>query len=361
MKKAIIVSLISFVFLGCSQNRFDAVTYFMESGNLEKAELILKYCSKKEKNTFAYNHLMGVLLIKTSVAGGNKREALNSFLKANEYDSENYLNNLLISKMYIEVNDLRNAETFALIAKEIATSDTENVITTFDNDVYYVLAKIYFKKKNYENAYENIMASPFQDNVQVVFLRTEISDLRDGTHMLDSLFQKYDDEKLLTDAFQTEYMDYLFLNMRIKDADILADKFLEHNSPCLKKYGCLFKAYIDMLKNNAENAEKYIKKSYDYKTLDPLCLTQKMRVFYNFLAEEDPKIVFNSFLIYIWLYDNDDKATRITKEDLTEIYEYFKDDIYFNLLFSEDILTMKLEEVARLEKIKNALLENSDY
>ena len=95
-----VLGIICFCIMGCNQRRFDAVTFFIDSGNLEKAELILKSMNKGEKESFAYNYLSGIILIKKSISG-YKRDALN----------------LMISKMYIEVNDLTDAEIFALKAK----------------------------------------------------------------------------------------------------------------------------------------------------------------------------------------------------------------------------------------------------
>lgn len=102
----------------CNQNKFDAVNFFLDSNNIEKAELILDNMHKREKESFDYNYLKGILLVKKSISG-YKRDALNCFLKANEFDSNKYLNNLMISKMFIEVNDLSNAEIFAEKAKKI--------------------------------------------------------------------------------------------------------------------------------------------------------------------------------------------------------------------------------------------------
>ena len=323
-----VLGIICFCIMGCNQRRFDAVTFFIDSGNFEKAELILKNMNKREKESFAYNYLSGIILIKKSISG-YKRDALNLFLKANEYNSNNYLNNLMISKMYIEVNDLTDAEIFALKAKGLFS---EKKADTVDDDVYYLLARIYLKKKDYDKALVNINSSSFQSDKHIVFLKTEIADLKGDTNLLDALFNKYRNEGLFSDEIKFDYMNYLFLKKRINDAEKITDEFKKEESPLLNYYGCLFKAFILMLNKDFEKAQSYIEKSYDYTVDDPLFLSYKMKLFYAYLTEKDPIKIFNSFLIYKFLYEKNDMETITAEEDLSEIYEYFKDDIYFNLL-----------------------------
>ena len=313
--------------MGCNQNKFDVVTFFVDSGSFEKAELILKSMNKREKESFAYNYLSGIILIKKNISV-YKRDALNLFLKAGEYNPNDYLNNLMISKMYIEVNDLATAEFFALKAKTFLGKE----IDTVDDDVYYLLAKIYFKKKDYDKALVNINLSSFQNEKDIVFLKTEIADLKDDTNLLDKLFNKYKKDRVLSDEIKFDYMNYLFLKKRIDDAEKLTDEFQEESSPLLNYYGCLFKAFIRMLDKNFEEAQSYIKKSYDYTVEDSLFLRYKMKMFYAYLTEKDPIKIFNSFLIYKFFYEKNDMETITAKEDLSEIYENLKNDVYFNLL-----------------------------
>lgn len=329
MKKTYLFLIISvFCFFSCSQNKFDAVSFFINSGNLEKAELILKKMNKKEKNSFDYNYLTGILLTKKTVAG-YKRDALNSFLKANEYNLNNYFNNLMISKMYIEVNDLENAEVYALKTEKIISGNT---IPTYEDDVYYLLAKIYFKKQDYEKALKNINLSFFQNDKFIFFFKTEIIDLCNGTDLLDILFEKYKSDTLLSDEMQFNYLNYLFLRERINDAKNLSDEFLKEKSLLLNYYGYLSASFIDMLNKRFESAKNNIKKSYDYIVEDSLFLKYKMKVFYSFCTEKNLIKIFNSFLIYKFFYEKTEQEEITAKEDLLELYKYFKDDIYFKLL-----------------------------
>ena len=325
----LVVFIIACVFLmGCNQNKFDAVKFFIDSNNIEKAELILDNMHKKEKESFDYNYLKGIVFVKKSVAG-YKRDALNCFLKANEFDSSNYLNNLMISKMFIEVNDLSNAEIFAEKAKTLYIAET---INTYKDDVYYLLAKILLMKKEYQQALENLKLSVFQDNENIVFLKTEISDLLNEQTLLDTLVEKYKMNDLMSDKMYLSYLNYLFLTNRIKDADVLGDEYLKSNSELLIYYGCLTKAFYNMLNNNLELSLDYIEKSYDYNVDDSLFLRYKIKFFYSYLTDDDLIKVFNSFLIYKFFYEKNEQETITAKEDLTEVLEYFREDIYFNLL-----------------------------
>lgn len=320
--------VLSFLIIGCNKNKFDSVKYFIESDNIDEAELILQNMSKREKNSFDYNYLNGIVLVKKNVAG-YKRDALNSFLRANKFNPNNYMNNLMISKMFIEVNNLSNAEIFAIHAEKLYSKD---VINTYKDDVYYLLAEIYLNKKAYKAAFENLSLSSFQNNENIIFLKTEIEDLKDGTNLLDDLIEDYKKNNLLSDEMYFNYLHYLFLNKRIKDADVIADDFLKGESLKLKYYGCLFKAFINMLNGNFKIAQSFIDKSYDYVVVDSLFLRYKMKFFYTYLTEKNLIKIFNSFLIYKFFYEKNDQETITAKEDLTEIFEYLKDDVYFNLL-----------------------------
>ncbi|MGN0740834.1 MAG: tetratricopeptide repeat protein [Treponema sp.] len=330
MKKRIypVLYFVCIFFIGCNQNKFDDVRFFIDSNNIEKAELILDNMNKSEKKSFDYNYLKGIVLVKKSIAG-YKREALNYFLKANEFDSNKYLNNLMISKMFIEVNDLSNAEIFAENAKKLFAGE---YIDTCEEDVYYLLAKILFMKKNYKKALENLELSVFQDDGNVVFLKTEISDFLNGQTLLDTLVEKYKKNDLMSDKLHLSYLNYLFLNNRIKDAEVLADELLKNESVFLKYYGCLTKAFCNMLDKNFESAYDYIEKSYDYNIDDSLFLRYKMKFFYSYLTEDDLIKVFNSFLIYKFFYEKNEREEITAKKDLSEIFEYFEDDVYFALL-----------------------------
>lgn len=332
MKRRIcfVIFAVCIFFIGCNQKKFDAVKFFIDSNNIEKAELILDNMHKKEKKSFDYNYLKGIVLVKKSIAG-YKRDALNYFLKANEYDSNNYFNNLMIVKMYVEVNDLKNAECYALKAQKLFLDNKINIYS-YDDDVYYWLSKIYLQKRDCKKAYENIKMSIFQNDENIIFVKSEILDLLNNTILLDNLFLKYHEEKVLSDELQFEYMNYLFLQKRIKEADILAGRFLEEGSSLLKYYGCLFKAYINMLERHFEDAEIYIEKSYDYEVEDSLFFRYKMKTFYSYLTESNKIRIFNSFLIYKFFYEKDENESITAKEDLSEFYEYFKNDIYFEIL-----------------------------
>ena len=330
MKFAIFIISLLF-FFGCGLNRFDAVRFLIDTEKLEKAELVLNHMNKREKDTFDYNYLSGLVLVRENLAH-NKNEALKFFLKADEYDSGSYSNNIMISKMYAETGHFSEAEKFALKAKEFLP---ENQIATYDDDAHYLLAKIHFKMGEYEKAAKDLGASLFQNDENVVFLRAEISDLQNGSKLLDDLMETYRQKNLLSDDMQVEYMDYLFLQKRIEDAEILSDIFLTESSPFLNYYGHLFKAFIDMLGGDLESAKSRIKMSLEYTVNDSAFFLYKIKVFYAYLAEENPVKVFNSFLIYKFFYDNTSEKSITAKEDLTEVEEYFANDIYFNQLKEE--------------------------
>lgn len=324
----LVIFVVCIFFIGCNQDKFDSVKFFIDSNNIEKAELILDNMHKRDKNSFDYNYLKGIVLLKKSVSG-YKRDALNCFMRANEVDSNNYLNNLMISKMFIEVNDLSNAELYAENAKKLYETVS---INTYKEDVNYLLAKIFFIKKSYRKALENLELSIFQNNENVVFLKTEISDLLDGGTELDTLVEEYKINDVMSDKLYLRYLNYLFLSNRIKDADVLADELLKNSSTLLKYYGCLTKAFYNMLNNNLELSLNYIEQSYDYTVDDSLFLRYKMKFFYSYLTENDLIKVFNSFLIYKFFYEKNEQETLTAKDDLSEIFKYFREDIYFTLL-----------------------------
>ena len=94
--------------------------------------------------------------------------------------------------------------------------------------MYYI--KIFFIKKSYRKALENLELSIFQNNENVVFLKTEISDLLDGGTELDTLVEEYKINDVMSDKLYLSYLNYLFLSNRIKDADVLADELLKNSS-----------------------------------------------------------------------------------------------------------------------------------
>lgn len=312
----------------CKNNKYEAVYFFINSKEYDKAELILNKLNKKEKKSFEYNYLNGLLLVKQSIAG-NKREALKFFLKANEYKTNDYLNNLMISKMYYEVNDLNNAESFALKADDLFLT---NRIETYENDVKYLLAKIYLKKGDYENALSSIKTSLYPSDRHVIFLHTKILDLKNDSKLLDDLYIEYRNKEYLSDDMKIDYLDYLFIEKRIKDAELIINEFITEKSEFLNYYGYLFKSFIAMLNHNFREAESFIEKSYDYTIEDSSFIRYKMKFFYKYLTEENPIKIYNSFLIYKFFYEKNEKETITAKDDLSEILEYFKNDIYFNLL-----------------------------
>ena len=57
-----------------------------------------------------------------------------------------------------------------------------------------------------------------------------------------------------------------------------------------------------------------------------------MKFFYSYLTENDLIKVFNSFLIYKFFYEKNEQETLTAKDDLSEIFKYFREDIYFTLL-----------------------------
>ena len=63
----LVIFVVCIFFIGCNQDKFDSVKFFIDSNNIEKAELILDNMHKRDKNSFDYNYLKGIVLVKKSV------------------------------------------------------------------------------------------------------------------------------------------------------------------------------------------------------------------------------------------------------------------------------------------------------
>ncbi|WP_407398883.1 tetratricopeptide repeat protein [Treponema sp.] len=326
--KSVILAFIIIFITSCRLDRFDAVRFFIDSNDLDKAELILNNMNKREKNSFDYNYLNGIVLAKKSVAG-YKREALKCFLKANEINPNDYFNNLMIAKMSYEVNDLSEANIFADKAKGLYSKEFVN---NYEEDVHHLLSMIYLMQRDYGSAYDSICLSPFQEDEHVIFLKTELSDLINGSDLLIKLVEENKQNRFISDGMQYNYLQYLFLANQMNKAEIYVEELLGDESLSSGYYGCLFKAFFCMLQDDYEMASTFIEKSYDYTIDDSLFLRYKMKFFYSYMTEENPVKIFNSFLIYKFFYEKNDEEEVTAKEDLSEVIDYMKDDACFNLL-----------------------------
>lgn len=115
MKNRITLLCIFFCSLICltsCTNKYKSVAYFIDKNEFDKAIIILNKMSSKEKMSFKYNFFSGIAYLGKSISG-YKRDSLNYFLQAEKYLPNDYNNLLIISKLYQEVNDYKNAKIYA--------------------------------------------------------------------------------------------------------------------------------------------------------------------------------------------------------------------------------------------------------
>lgn len=319
------------LFVSCNNDkRFESVKFLLETNQTDKAMLILKHTNPAFKKSFEYNFYSG-LALKNKNLSSYKREALNYFLEALRYNAKDYTNLLMISKMSVEVNDLKNAEFYALQAK--ANYSAPN-IQNYEDDINFVLAIIYYLKNDWSKAFEYISETylKFPQNKNVIVYKMLIESNCNHNNELKHIIKEIESIDELTDKTVIFFMMYLLQNKKFDKLISFTTKDFSYKSDLLKYYIRLFSACVYLSNQDFVAARKIIESTNDYEVDDPYYFRFRVNFYYKFLTEADNIKVYNSYIFYRFLFEKDPEFTDTAKEDLSVVEDYFKTDIFFNFL-----------------------------
>jgi Flp pilus assembly protein TadD len=155
--------------------------YHFKKGNHEATQLLLnKILAINPKSSTAYNNL-GMI----SLARGEKRDAIENFKKAIEFDSDNYAAGINLGSIYLKEKDYSKA----VLALENAVSDRKADVNSMNN--YAIALAATGKPQDAERIYQDILKdSPSNKNVMLnlaIVLIEKLNKPSDGLDLLNRL------------------------------------------------------------------------------------------------------------------------------------------------------------------------------